>query len=242
MNIINEYNSRKLSVILKMIDLFNSLEALDWQESQNLNYFVSNNKKVALSELVKLTGYSEEELMPLLKDLARSGAIKCSYPTITLDGVMGDEITISRGDSLFESLNNIELEEVNNLKERNEGPINHNGKEERDKIKTITFIEDSQTKKVSKFYINNSKEETKPINNLSSQIKKLALLSKGEDVDFDRQALDYLNFNKRCALYCNGQYSLTKIVERKSNLLCISSKIKCEVITERAYKIRIGNN
>lgn len=110
-----------------------------------------------------------------------------------------------------------------------------------EEIKSITFIsENKKADTVSSFYINHHIHDVHKMQRLSSEVRKLAKVADGEEVPFEKQTHDYLNTNKKCVLYRNGKYKLTKIIDGHSRPLKISRGIEVEVIDDTIFKRRIA--
>ncbi|GEM_PF-3869858 len=106
------------------------------------------------------------------------------------------------------------------------------------KISEIIFVErPTPTGPVYTFCINGDTSDKRLLRADSRRIKTFIKLIKGEDIEFNKDLLDYLNSNLNCALYCAGKYSLTKILERHGRTFRVCAGIKARVINERTDKI-----
>jgi len=116
------------------------------------------------------------------------------------------------------------------------------GKIKKDKnIKEIVFVEkNTKPKPTYIFYINNDLDDIKKLRNDSSRLRKLINIIKGNNEDFDKSLLDYINSNINCAIYCGGKYNLTKVIEEHGNIFRVCYGIKAKVISELEYKKKIN--
>lgn len=126
------------------------------------------------------------------------------------------------------------------LGEKKERPVERVAKKD-NKVKEIIFIKKKTTPKPTyNFYINGNISETNLLRNDSSRIRKLAEIIEGNDVEFSKDLLDYINSNSNCAIYNRGKYQLTKILEKSGNYLRICYGIKAKVINETEYRKKLN--
>jgi len=109
------------------------------------------------------------------------------------------------------------------------------------KIREIIFVKKKTEPKLTySFYINGNVDAIKPLRSDSAKLRKLIAISESQDIEFDKDLLDYVNSNSNCALYEAGKYQLTKILERNGNYLRVCYGIRTKVISETEYRKKLN--
>ena len=77
----------------------------------------------------------------------------------------------------------------------------------------------------------------------SAYWRKLIEVIRGEkDISFEKEMADYFNYNQKCKIYFQGKYKLTNILEETKKFFRVNPDIETGIISENAYKRRLGKS